>query len=203
MTRCRPNTSRISAQIAAALLAASALTGAGCSNGEVGVPSATPHRIDERRGAFDGIVLGSPESRVVRRFGPDQGEPNGPNTPLDVDGFESGAPGTYRPPRTPTPHDRRETLRYPGISISTFNRRVYVLMSSLQQTTSRRGVGVGDQLSDVRRAYPELACGAATDDFGKDTFPYCTAEVHPGRFLYFGGDPVGTVAIGKVALSGG
>lgn len=199
MTRCRLNTSTPVARIAAALLVAAALTGAGCSSGEVGVPSATPHRIDERRGTFDGIALGTPESRIVRRFGPDQGEPNGPTSPLGTDEFGGGSPRSELS-RTPTPNDRKASLRYDGMSFSTFNRRVYVMVSALQRTKTLRGVGVGDGLSEVRRAYPELVCGTATDDFGRDTFEYCTAEVHPGRFLYFGSDPVETVAIGTVAL---
>jgi hypothetical protein len=43
----------------------------------------------------------------------------------------------------------------------------------------------------------------ATDEDGNDAFPYCLGKLAAKRYLYFGGDPIGTVAIAEVPLYGG
>ena len=151
---------------------------------------------------FRGIALRDRESRVVERFGPDQGKPAGPVTPLGADA--EGPPGTFAStPGRPSPYDRTAALRYRGMSFVTNNRRVYVIMSSLRGTRTLRGVGVGDALEDARRAYRRLTCSSASDAHGDDTFPYCNGRLMPGRFIYFGGDPIGTIAVARVPLYGG
>ena len=38
----------------------------------------------------------------------------------------------------------------------------------------------------------------ATDAHGGDTFAYCGGRLAPGRFIYFGGESIGTVAVARV-----
>lgn len=54
--------------------------------------------------------------------------------------------------------------------------------------------------------YPKhrgVKCDMATDEEGNDAFPYCLGKLAAKRYLYFGGDPIGTVAIAEVPLYGG
>jgi hypothetical protein len=186
-------------------LTLAAVTIGACGSGvDVGVPSSGSFPLDESRGAFRGIALRDPERRVIERFGPDRGRPEGPVTPLGADAFVDGPPGTFaNSPGKPSPHDRTAALRYRGMSFITNDRRVYVIMSSLRGTRTRRGVAVGDALYKARKAYRGLSCQKASDAHGVDTFPYCTGRLAPGRFIYFGGDPVGTIAVARVPLFGG
>lgn len=89
------------------------------------------------------------------------------------------------------------------MSFVTNDRRVYVIMSSLRGTRTLRGVGVGDPLDDAQGKYSGLACHDASDAHGTATFRYCNGKLAPGRFIYFGGDPIGTVATARVPLDGG
>jgi hypothetical protein len=159
--------------------------------------------LDEQHGSFRGISLGMPERRVIARFGPDEGDPAGPIGPLGDDRFETGSPGTFASsPTGPSPTDRTAFLRYRGMSFATNDRAVYVIMSSLPGTRTSKGVGVGDDLDAARRAYPQLRCEEGTDAHGVPVFPYCRARLGEHRYLYFGADPIGTVAIAQVELYG-
>jgi hypothetical protein len=184
------------------LVAVCALAGCGGS-ASTGTVATTAYRLDEQRGAFRGVTLGAPEHGVVERFGPDRGEPEGPVGPLGDDSFERGTPGTFASsPDGPSPTDRTVFLRYRGMSFGTNDRAVYVIMSSLPGTRTTKGPGVGDRLDAARRAYPELRCAEGTDAHGGAAFPYCGARLGNRRYLYFGGDPIGTVAIAQVPLRG-
>ena len=165
---------------------------------------ARSYTLDEAHASFRGVALGDAEHRVVARFGPDQGEPDGPVGPLDQDHYDTGSPGTFAStPGRPRPDDRTKALRYRGMSFLTNERRVYVIMSSLPGTRTTRRVGVGDDLDRARQAYRGLSCKEATDEDGGDAFPYCLGRLTGKRYLYFGGDPIGTVAIAQVPLYGG
>lgn len=170
------------------------------SAGEPREPSRASFPLDETRGVFRGIALRDPESRVVERFGPDEGKLAGPVTPLGAE----AAPATFAStPGTPSPDDRTAAVRYRGMSFVTNNRRVYVIMSSLAGTRTLRGVSVGGALEEAQKAYRGLACDTATDAHGDGTFPYCGGRLAPGRFVYFGGDPIDTIAVARVPLYGG
>ena len=174
------------------------------SEGNSGAAGQGSYRLDEVRGAFRGVALGDREDRVVARFAPKRPVRAEPVSPLGSDEWSAGSPGTFSSsPRKASPHDRTGVLRYRGMAFVTNNGRVYVIISSLPRTRALRGVGVGDSMRDVRRAYPGLDCDTATDAHGAETFPYCGGRLREGRYLYFGGDPVGTVAVGRVRLYGG
>ena len=82
----------------------------------------TPGRsytLDEVQASFRGVALGDAERRVVARFGPDQGEPNGPVGPVGEDNDDTGSPGTFAStPGRPRPDDRTRALRYRGMASS-------------------------------------------------------------------------------------
>ncbi len=161
---------------------------------------ARSYTLDEAHASF----LGDAERGVVARFGPDQGEPNGPVGPLGQDRYDAGSPGTFAStPGRPRPDDRTKALRYHGMSFVTNERRVYVIMSSLPGTRTTRRVGIGDDLDRARRAYGAVSCKHATYEEGGQAFPYCLGRLDRKRYLYFGGDPIGTVAIAQVPLYGG
>jgi hypothetical protein len=176
---------------------------AACGNAAEPKAPARSYTLDEDSGSFRGIALGGAERKVLTRFGPDQGEPGGPVGPLGEHNYDNG-PGTFAStPGRPRPDDRTKALRYRGMAFITNERRVYVIMSSLRGTRTAKGVRVGDRLGAARDAYRALRCATATDAHGGDDFPYCLARISGGRWLYFGGDPIGTVAIARVPLYGG
>jgi hypothetical protein len=161
------------------------------------------YTLDEIQASFRGFALGDAERRVVARFGSDQGKPDGPVGPVHEDHYEAGTPGTFAStPGHPRPDDRTKSLRYRGMAFVTNRRRVYVIMSTLPGTRTRRRVGVGDDLDRARRAYSGLSCKHASDADGGDVFPYCLGRLDRKRYLYFGGDPIGSVAIAQVPLYG-
>jgi hypothetical protein len=178
---------------------------AGCAGDGASAPEpAASYVLDEARASFRGVALGDAESRVVARFGPDQGRPDDPVGPVGEDHDATGSPGTFAStPGRPRPDDRTRALRYRGMSFITNERRVYVLMSSLRGTRTSRRVGVGDDLDRARQAYRGLSCRHATHEDGGESFPYCLGRLDRRRYLYFGGDPIGTVAIAEVPLYGG
>ncbi|HEX2087568.1 MAG TPA: hypothetical protein VHF89_17925 [Solirubrobacteraceae bacterium] len=179
------------------LAIAAVLAAAGCGGDE---PERT-YVLDEVRGSFRGVTLGDREREVIGRFGPDQGEPAGPVRPLG-DGGDL-APGTFAStPGPPRPDDRTAALRYPGMSFVTNDRRVYVVMSTLEGTETTRGVRIGDDLDAARERYP-LECDEATDAHGAGTFPYCRGHEAGRPHVYFGGDPIGAIAVARVPLYGG
>lgn len=190
--------------VAFALAGAIAVAVAACgSDSNRAASRQRSYRLDEVRGAFRGVGLDDPEDRVVARFAPERPERAEPVSPLGINELSDGPPGTFASsPGKPSRHDRTGVLRYEGMSFVTNNGRVYVIISSLSRTRALRGVGVGDSLHDVRRAYPSLDCDTASDADGVETFPYCSGRVRAGHFIYFGGDPVGTVAVARVRLYG-
>lgn len=190
--------------VALALAGAIAVAVVACgSDGNAGFARRVSYRLDEVRGTFRGVALGDREDRVVARFAPEHPQREEPVWPLGVDARSDGPPGTFAStPGRPSRHDRTGVLRYRGMSFVTNNGHVYVIMSSLPRTRAVRGVGVGDSLQDVRRAYPGLTCDAASDSHGAQTFSYCSGRLRAGHFVYFGGDPVGTVAVARVRLYG-
>lgn len=61
-----------------------------------------------------------------------------------------------------------------------------------------RGIGIGDSLEDVEDAYPELEC-RSRGDFGSELF--CTGELSAGNRVWFGGDPVDVIVVGRTGMS--
>ena len=166
---------------------------------------ARSYTLDEAHASFRGVALGDAERGVVARFGPDQGEPNGPVGPLGQDRYDAGSPGTFAStPGRRRPDDRTKALRYHGMSFVTNERRVYVIML-LDSPRAVRLVASGSATTSTVPAGPTGPSRASTPRTRRAARPSRTASGGSirKRYLYFGGDPIGTVAIAQVPLYGG
>lgn len=66
---------------------------------------------------------------------------------------------------------------------------------------TERGVGIGDALETVRRAYPEVECSVLNEGEVRE-FDACAGQILAQRYLWFGGDPATAIAIAMVPLEG-
>jgi hypothetical protein len=153
-------------------------------------------RVDERSGSYRGVTLGETEAEVRDALGPAPSWTEDDSiAPLDEDWLDIGAPNHI--PSTGSPG----TMRYPHVSVLLDDGRVTAIVIAETEAESLGGVGVGDDLGDVRRAYPGLRCGEAAAGDAGATFPYCAGRVGAKRWLRFGKDPVESITIASLKLS--
>jgi len=150
-----------------------------------------------------GVGLGDRVAQVTLKFGraPAAGVAS-PSIPLDDDGSSSG-------PQLLPILRREKDLRYPKLFFAAENRVRYLAVADKQARLSR-GVGPGDSISLVRRAYPELKCGEETTGADADIFyPACYGKLAPGMYAYVNGDytrpgvPVIDIWLGDFDLAAG
>ena len=65
---------------------------------------------------------------------------------------------------------------------------------------TKRGVQVGDPLRRAREAYPEIVCVKAQTSAEAQHPEWCTEEVVSHRSVWFGGDPIRVIALGKTRM---
>ena len=174
-------------------------------------PAATFTRIDEVAGAYGPVTIGDGKKKLFDAFGPVR--PVGANEEL----VPSGAAGSHltappslplaahycyvdacfwldeRPPGLPEDEDFGE----PGRG------RVEGFEVTSPGARTLRGVRIGDDLDDVRRAYPELRCDEIPPReplFPTPGFPYCSGEVADDRWLWIGGSPIDYIAVAAFPL---
>jgi hypothetical protein len=188
----------------AGVIAVLALAGAaGCGSGD---PSAAEDAKAEavplakrdlnlRRGTWRGVGLRSTKREVVRTLGPVKSTANGPWAPLGRDYV--GQPVT---PANPPGEGPVAVWRGRNFAFDSSYGRAYMFIVTARGTKTGKGVGVGDTLAEVRRAYPKLRCDIANKGTEYVQFPYCTGRVARRRYVWFGGDPVESVTIGSVRL---
>ena len=192
----RPHRSR--RWVLVAMLLVANTTGCGSSD-DAPIGSVT---LDERRGAIHGVGLGASKAEVRARFGDYGTKPEPyPIEPLEVDEEEgSGGPWSV----ATGPHHvgpgglggEQVTLRYRGASFFVRNDRVFGFMVTDPDAQTLRGMSVGDDLAEVKEAYPELGCEPESQ--GDTTAPqkaHCAGRAKQGRFVYFGGDPVESITV--------
>jgi hypothetical protein len=154
-------------------------------NRTVRVDRTRPVPIDERSGRVGDVGLGDPAARVETRLGraPVRDDAEGVE-PLDSDG-SLGSPSSMPGP----PSGRDRFLRYPKSSYWIGNGRVWSIETIDPAARTSRGVGVGDSMKLVERAYPEMRC--LDDSIGSDEptpFPSCSGRTGPKTWIHFGGD---------------
>jgi hypothetical protein len=61
---------------------------------------------------------------------------------------------------------------------------------------------VGDPLDQAKRAYPGLRCGVVNEDTEYVRYPARTGRVAASRHIWFGGDPIRSVALSTHRFGG-
>ena len=142
---------------------------------------------------FRGVVVGTSRARAVELLGPPSG--GGESiAPLGENFDDIGGPGFIA-----TPGSSHETLRYRGVSVLASDGRVYGLVITDEEAETDEGVGVGDNLGLAEDRYTGLDCGRARA--GKyRTYPYCGGRLRPGLWIWFGQDPVRSIAFTTTEL---
>jgi hypothetical protein len=178
---------------------------AGCGGGDESAPGAAqtepPARqvvLDERDGTYRGVGLGSTRAEVERVLGAVRESEEDPFAPLGMLGPEVGTPPS---PRNPPGAGPEEVWRLRDAALIADDDRAWLLLVSARGTRTRAGVAIGDSLSAVRKAYPRLRCGTANEGTEYVKTPYCAGKIAPGRHIWFGRDPVRSIAVSRAAFT--
>ncbi len=166
----------------------------GCGGGD---EPTTPSRLDERGGTYRGVRLGDTEAEVRDRFGaPGEGEGF---FPLGESYAEIGGPPAFRvwPPGSSS----SKALRYEGVAFAVGSDGVYAIIVT-EPARTLRGVAIGDDLARSRRLY-DVGCGegAAGERLGGGslTYPTCRGTIDERIRIWFGEDPIRSIAISRIA----
>jgi len=92
------------------------------------------------------------------------------------------------------PFDRERELVYRDVTVLTRRDRVRGFFIYRGHVRTEGKVGLGDRLSLVRDAYPQLDCAPADyEEYG--TVKKCDGKVGRRRHVWFGGDPVDVIYV--------
>ena len=168
------------ATLSAATLAI-AVALAGCGSG---APAPGPARgtINLIAGTYAGLPLGASINSLHRHFGPPLPTNNNP--------YYSAS---QAPPFLPA-DDIYDDV-YPDVNITFAEARVVSMTVYGLGASTGRGVGIGDALSNVPRAYAgHVVCQPGRGGLNPED-PGCQVHLSPGVFAYFGSNPIKLIAL--------
>ncbi len=171
-----------------AALGVSLLLAAGCGG------SATPKLLDEQRGTYQGIGIGSSSADIRGRFG----EPSSSQgfIPLEPRGVKG--PAAFSVPARPT------VMRYDRVAFILTHDRVFGFITSDRGAYLTRKVGVGDSLDELTKTYP-FACREAIAGEAiigpMPTYTVCHAELANGSQLVVTKDPVQSITLLRLSAA--
>ena len=141
--------------------------------------------IDERTGGFDRVALGSTASEIERIMGPAPRWRRDQNPgPLAADGAYDGPSSLdYDGPPKDT------FLRYAEAALAIRNGHVRWIQIDDRSAATSSGLGPGDSISLVKRAYPTVHCAEDSihSEPGYIAYPYCQLRLERHRWLTFFG----------------
>jgi hypothetical protein len=171
--------------------------------------------INERVGSVGGVAIGSPRRRIVRLLGRGKDTSDSGGRPLGANYDAIGGPGNEPfpprcqrrpPPQSVSPRGQGVTsLSYHGKAFDLCDERVFFFIVTAPGTRTLRHVAIGQPIRTAMRAYPNLHCGQSTGDSTDPPvplYPYCVGRIAPSRYLWFGQDPIRSIAVASVHLIG-
>jgi hypothetical protein len=158
-----------------------------------------PGRVDEAAGTYRGIGIGSTAGEMKRVFGPQRAAGGEERiVPLATgDGETDG-------PRVLVFEDDRfgPVYRYDQVVFYVNGPTIGAFELVEPGAATGRGVEIGDPLDRAAKAYPSVTCGEENEGTENRSYPACTGRVAPERFIWFGGDPITTIAMSRDAFDG-
>jgi hypothetical protein len=153
-----------------------------------------PVVVDPVAGAIDGVRLGDTRTEAVAKLGPAPPWNDEQSVePLEEDWDEIGAPSAMS-------LSRPYVLRYLHTTVELDHGLVVAIVTAERGARTPRGVRVGDDLDEVRRAYPALRCWDAPSGGGHGSYPVCSGRLRPKRWVWFGEDPIRSISVASRRL---
>ncbi len=163
----------------------------------------TGGKIDLHAGTYENVGIGNTPAEMREVFGapPPSGEQGA--QPLGARRFRG--PTGFR--SWPDPNPGRDFVpppvyRYPHVAFfDDGTGRISVLAVIAPGAATPEGVAIGDPLAAVEGVYP-VRCG---DDFGAGEPPYpaCVGQLAADRWVWFGGDPIENITVGRFPMRSG
>jgi hypothetical protein len=145
--------------------------------------------------SFRGVSLEDTRAEVAAALGPAPASRGSSIAPLGEDFAEIGGP-----PFVATSGSTLQSLRYRGTTVLVSDDRVYGILTTDAEAETAEGVGVGDNLEVAEDAYPNVECGVASATEYR-TFPYCGGRLAPGRWIWFGQDPIRSILVATTEVA--
>jgi hypothetical protein len=190
-------------RVTAAALAVVAGIVASCSTG-LGGPEEEAGRsaivVDESVPRYGNVGFGSTTREVERLLG--RGETAAGFAPAGRSPADIAVPLALPNPQG-AGRARPALRRYEDSAFLFLRGRVYAILLTASNVETARGVGIGDAIETVRRSYEDAECrevaGGESLSGDVDTYPSCRVRVAPMRFVFFGGNPIRSIAFYSAA----
>jgi hypothetical protein len=159
--------------------------------------------IDLQTGTYDGVGIGNTPVEMQAAFGaPPHSDEQGAQ-PLGARRFRG--PTGFR--SWPDPNPGRDFVpppvyRYPHVAFfDDGTGRISVVAVIAPGAVTPEGVAIGDPLASVEGVYP-VRCG---EEFGAGEPPYpaCVGQLEADRWVWFGGDPIENITVGRFRMRTG
>lgn len=149
--------------------------------------------VNEDRASYRGLRLGMSMAQARKVSGGAAVSVSGNWAPLSASGRSISFPvAAYR-----SWHE----FKARDVGLASANGRLVGILAIKSGTyTKAGGVVIGDSLQAVMRAYRGARCSIAEYAESSLRYPYCVGRLRPGRYLWFGGDPIDTIAIAAAPL---
>jgi hypothetical protein len=153
-----------------------------------------PGSVDEVAGTYRGVGIGDSPDAVRSVFGPQRPMGEGEAaTALEAPDEDDHGPRVISfEPQDPF----GPILRYPDVVVIFKGRQgvgAFVLVEPEAETSG--GIAIGDPLNQAKSAYPSLRCGIVNEGTEYVRYPACTGRIAASRHIWFGGDPIRSIAL--------